>query len=143
MAAGDSSCMGVPDLATTTFGAGSGGCQPLLSGQMELTIAVSLLRCYFIPNSAVISESRSDASLRDSTGQHGPSPSLGEDHCRSSVRNCLAHSVNQRTARIMSQTHNLKMAMSQSDTVCTKAKLTSPCPHMASNQAGRADMMRR
>ena len=63
MDAGDSSCMGVPDLATTTFGAGNGGCPPLLSGQMELTITVSLLRSYFIPNSTAISETRLDASL--------------------------------------------------------------------------------
>jgi hypothetical protein len=40
-ASGGSSSSGVPALATTTFGAGSGSLPPLLSGQMELSIILS------------------------------------------------------------------------------------------------------
>src|SRR5262249_1076966 len=40
-ASGDSWSGGVPDLATTTFGSGSGLLLPLLSGQMESSITLS------------------------------------------------------------------------------------------------------
>ena len=63
--------------------------------------------------------------------------------CRSSLRNSLAHSVSQRATRNRNHMNNLNTPMNHSDTVCTRAQLTSPCPHIVSNQPGRADMMAR
>jgi hypothetical protein len=43
--------------------------------------------------------------------------------CRSSLRNCLAHSVNQRTAKNMSQTQNLNATIAQNHTFWTNRPL--------------------
>jgi hypothetical protein len=55
--------------------------------------------------------------------------------CRSSFRNCFAHSVNQRTANTMSQTQNLNAAIAQNHTFWTKDQ-SIPGPHMESSHAG-------
>src|SRR5262249_28635129 len=62
--------------------------------------------------------------------------------CRSSFRNCLAHSVNQRTAKTISQTQNLNAATAQNHTFWTKGQST-PGPHRVSNHAGWVDMTAR
>jgi len=55
--------------------------------------------------------------------------------CRSALRNCLAHSVNQRTAKTINQTQNLNATMTQNHTYWTNGQST-PGPHMVSNHAG-------
>jgi hypothetical protein len=62
--------------------------------------------------------------------------------CWSILRNCLAHSVNQRTAKIMSHTHILNIAMTQNQTFWTKGQ-SAVGPHKVSSHAGRADMTAR